>query len=608
MTTTDTKHKKKQTLRNNEYYNTQQVFDDLYANAQKGKTFSDLLPLILSEQNIQLAYRNIKQNKGSRTKGVNGHTIAHIGNLSPQELTHYVNGRLNDFHPHAVRRVEIEKDNGKKRPLGIPTIEDRLIQQCIKQVLEPICEAKFHKHSYGFRPNRSTHHAIARVMFLMNVAKLPYAVDIDIRGFFDNVDHAKLMKQLWSMGIRDKTLLCILGKMLKTEIQGIGIPQKGIPQGGILSPLLANVVLNELDWWISSQWETHPTRKSFTQTSHKFQALKKTGLKEVFIVRYADDFKLMCRTRSEADKLFHATKQWLWERLKLEISEEKSKVVNLKRCYSDFLGIKIKLHKKGEKWVTKSQMRDKAVTKCTNTMRDAIKELQYSQGLQTIWNYNAIVLGMHNYYGCATEVSRNFADIAYNLKKCLYNRTQKIATSKGTKTKVFLRYYGRYGGKVIFVRKIALFPISHIRTRPPLGFNQRKCDYTPEGRAFIHENLTTIDLTMLRYFMTYPTQDSGTQWHDNRLSLYVGQRGMCGVTGELLQIGNVEIHHKKPKHLGGTDEYKNLIMVTEQVHKLIHATTLETIAKYLIRLNLDKQSLEKLNKLRVLVGNCELNS
>ena len=99
--------------------------------------------------------------------------------------------------------------------------------------MEPICEAKFHKHSYGFRPNRNTHHAIGRFRFLAFTVKLEYVVDIDIKGFFDNVGHSKLLKQIWSMGIHDKNLLCVISKLLKAPIQGEGVPQKGTPQGGI---------------------------------------------------------------------------------------------------------------------------------------------------------------------------------------------------------------------------------------------------------------------------------------------------------------------------------------------------------------------------------------
>ena len=165
------KPKKKQALRNNEYYNTQALFDDLYERSQRGEISTHLMELIASEQNILLAYRAIKKNKGSKTKGTNSTTIVEMGEKQPEELIAYVRKRLQNFYPHAVRRVEIPKPDGRMRPLGIPTMEDRIIQQCIKQVLEPICEAKFYKHSYGFRPNRSAHHAIARAMFLVNISK-----------------------------------------------------------------------------------------------------------------------------------------------------------------------------------------------------------------------------------------------------------------------------------------------------------------------------------------------------------------------------------------------------------------------------------------------------
>ena len=283
---------KRQNLRNNEYYDFQGVQDELYANSQNGKIFTDLMSKIIDRNNILLAYRNIKKNTGSNTKGTDGKTIAHLAKMEPDDLVKFVRAKLGNYQPQAVRRVEIPKPNGKTRPLGIPTISDRLVQQSILQVLEPICEAKFYKHSYGFRPLRSTKHAIARSYFLAHQANLHFVVDVDIKGFFDTIDHGKLLKQLWTLGIQDKSLLAVISKLLKAEIEGIGIPEKGTPQGGIISPLLANVALNELDWWIASQWENMPIKTKYKGAgaqNNKVKALKASNLKEVYIVRYADD-------------------------------------------------------------------------------------------------------------------------------------------------------------------------------------------------------------------------------------------------------------------------------------------------------------------------------
>ena len=353
-----TKQKK---LRHNEYYNMQEIYDSLYSDSKEGKVFNHLMELIRKPENIQLAYRNLKTNSGSMTAGVDKLTIKDYSDIPADKYVSMVQRKLDYYQPRPVRRVEIPKLNGKLRPLGIPTMIDRLVQQSILQVLEPICEAKFHDRSNGFRPNRSAQNAIAQCERMIQLSKLYFVVDIDIKGFFDNVNHTKLIKQMWTMGIRDKQLICVIKAMLKAPIVmpdgRTEYPTCGTPQGGILSPLLSNIVLNELDWWISSQWENHPTHKEYKCRINKngtvdrssiYKALRKSNLKEMYIVRYADDFKIFCRTRSDANKVFIAVKQWLQDRLKLQISEEKSKVVNLKRHKSEFLGFELKAVKKGK--------------------------------------------------------------------------------------------------------------------------------------------------------------------------------------------------------------------------------------------------------------------
>jgi RNA-directed DNA polymerase len=226
-----------QALKYWDYYGMTERFTDLYDRASKQEVFSNLYDLITSRENILLAYRTMKSNKGSKTPGTDGRTILDIQKRSESELVSEIQNKLQNYHPKKVRRKLIEKDNGKLRPLGIPCILDRIIQQCFKQVFEPIAEAQFYKHSYGFRPLRSTHHAMARVQFLVNHAQLHYVVDIDVRGFFDNVNHTLLVKQLWNMGIQDSRVLACISKMLKAEIDGEGVPTKGVPQGGLCKAL-----------------------------------------------------------------------------------------------------------------------------------------------------------------------------------------------------------------------------------------------------------------------------------------------------------------------------------------------------------------------------------
>jgi len=607
---------KKQKLRNNEYYDTQEIFDELYDKAKNKNNyrFYKLMNLITSKQNIELAYRNIKNNTGSKTCGTNGKTIEYLTNKTNEDIVVYVKNRLQNYHPHKVRRIEIPKENGKTRPLGIPTIEDRLIQQCIKQVLEPICEAKFYKHSYGFRPNRSTQHAIARSMYLANKAKLEYVIDIDIKGFFDNVNHGKLLKQMWALGIQDKQLICIISKMLKAPIEGIGTPTKGTPQGGILSPLLSNIVLNELDWWIAEQWEYFETEYNYKtidknnkiNNSRKYRVLKKSKMKEMYIVRYADDFKIFCRDYETANKIFQATKMWLKERLHLEISEEKSKIVNLITNYSEYLGFKMKLIKKGNKKVIKSHVSDKNRKRIIKRIKEELIKIQKLNSRKSALNYNSIILGVHNYYKIATHVNVDFKEISYKLNKKLYNRTKNIRSKIGYKSKCHEKLYGKYNYKDIYIQGVALFPIGGITTKPPMNFSQDITDYSEIGRMKIHKKQQSVSTYIIRHLMKNPIPSENIEYNDNRISLYVGQGGICPISKNLLEIENMECHHKFPKVDGGSNEYSNLIFLKTEIHKLIHATTTETINKYLKTLKLDNVAIKKLNKLRILAGNFEI--
>lgn len=452
-------------LRHAEYYGIQEVFDGLYAKSSKNETFTNLMNIILKRENILLAYRNIKSNDGSKTPGTDGVTFDDIGKLMPDEVIDTVRfitiGSTHGYRPKPVRRKEIPKpyDPTKTRPLGIPCVWDRLVQQCIKQVMEPICEAKFSENSYGFRPNRSAENAIARAEFLIQNTRLHYVVELDVKGFFDNVDHSKLIKQIWSLGIRDKNLLFVLKRILKAPIRlengAMEYPTKGTPQGGIISPLLANIVLNELDQWVDSQWQDNPVTAKYKTSinangsinkSNAYKFMRRTNLKEMYIVRYADDFRIFCRTKDEAERTMKAVTQWLMERLHLEVSPTKTKIVNVKHRYSEFLGFKMKVFRRADKYVIKSHVGDKqlehARQKLVTQAKNIIHPRKEKHERGEISLYNSIVVGLQDYYRIATCISEDCSSLGRSVMTVLSRTVWKASipdlisttrqTSRGT--------------------------------------------------------------------------------------------------------------------------------------------------------------------------------
>lgn len=594
------------TLRTWDYYNLTNVFTDLHEKAKEGTIFKNLYDLIVSRENILLAYRTIKSNTGSKTAGTDKRTIDDIKTMNEFEIVTLIKTKLENYNPKKVRRVLIPKPNGKERPLGIPCIIDRIIQQCFKQILEPIAEAKFYKHSYGFRPLRSTHHAMARVQSLINLSGLHYVVDIDIKGFFDNINHTILMKQLWNMGIQDRKVLRLIGKMLKAEIDGEGIPIKGTPQGGIVSPLLSNIVLNDLDQWVAGQWENFETVRKYNQNQAKYSALKKTNLKEGYIVRYADDFKILCRDSDTAYKWYHSVRLYLKERLKLDISLEKSKVVNLRKKQSEFLGFTIKAVPKKNKWVANTGVNAKKKLQLKARYKELIKQIQKSPTSKNALAFNSFIMGIHNYFKKATHVSIEFSQLAYELMHFTKNRLKRISKYGYPRNAppTFKKFYTTKR-KTYCINGIYLYPLSNIRTSNNMNFSQTITPFTCEGRQTIYNKIKGDVQNELTILMKSSIPDRSVEYMDNRLSRYSMKMGKCEVTGNFLYAHEVHCHHKIPLSLGGTDKFNNLCILNKDIHKLVHATKNETITTLKNLLHLSQIEIEKVNKLRKM-SNLEL--
>jgi len=290
--------------------------DDVTQRSDMKPAFSDnLFERVLHRDNLSAAWKRVRANKGAA--GVDGMTIDDFPAWAKSGHWKRVTDELaaSRYTPSPVRRVEIDKPDGGKRQLGIPTVTDRVIQQAIAQVLTPIFDPSFSKNSFGFRPNRSGQQAVMQVRDIIKEG-CRFAVDVDLSKFFDRVNHDLLMTLL-GRKVSDKRLLNLISRYLRAgfvDNQFYGESREGVPQGGPLSPLLANIMLDPLD-------------KELEKRGHKF-------------ARYADDFTILVKSQRAGERVLHSISQYLQYRLKLRVNTTKSHVV--KTSQNQFLGFTFK--------------------------------------------------------------------------------------------------------------------------------------------------------------------------------------------------------------------------------------------------------------------------
>ena len=282
---------------------------------EHGTSSTELLERILCPENLQQAWLRVKANGGAA--GVDGMTIAQFPAFARQYWPELRSRLLaGTYHPQPVRRVFIPKPNGDLRPLGIPTVLDRVIQQAIAQVLTPLFDPHFSTHSYGFRYGKRAHEAVRSVQAAAQ-AGYSYAVDCDLKSFFDTVKFDRLM-QLLALRIPDKRVLRLIGAYLRAGVKlpegGVEATTQGVPQGGPLSPLLANIMLDPLD-----------------------KELERRGLR---FARYADDFLVLVRSLRAAQRVMQSITRFVETRLKLVVNRQKSRAAALSAC--TFLGFQIR--------------------------------------------------------------------------------------------------------------------------------------------------------------------------------------------------------------------------------------------------------------------------
>lgn len=583
--------------------------DELYAETKSQlkngdlPRFKGLVELMSSETVILTAIHNLKSNKGSETPGVDKKTMrADILEKDYYIVISQVQEMFKDYKPKEVRRQWIPKPGkDEKRPLGIPAIEDRIIQECIRIILEPIMEAQFFKHSYGFRPWRDTHMALERIKDQVKRVGYYWIVEGDISKFFDNVNHTVLLKKLWHMGVRDRRVLMIIKAMLKAGVMGeIKTSVMGTPQGGIISPLLANVYLHKMDEWITREWETKTTRKTYSSSRNQYQSLRKySNLKPAYLVRYADDWILLTDTKRNAEKWKSRIADYLKSNLKLELSQEKTLITNIKRKPIHFLGFTYKVVREGTKMrgykpVTKPQT-ERLDLKMQEVLKD-IGKLEMSMPkevtMDKINRINMKIRGLINYYSAASQVNLAMSRYSMRVMSVAYNALKRKGVRRIPACEVsnLLALHKEYRTKIPAIpigdgKYIGITCPAFSKYQKTYSKNPDETPYTEKGREIhlqrvkkqmtlprMEEILQSSKLSMLIGFGINPKLYN-LEYFLNRMYALNRDKMRCRVCGELIVDGNdFHTHHiRKNLPLCEVNRVNNLASTHGKCNKLIHS-------------------------------------
>ncbi|MCK1448803.1 group II intron reverse transcriptase/maturase [Bradyrhizobium sp. 48] len=393
------------------------------ANAEK--VFADLFNIVCDRRTLLESWRRLTRNKGSRTPGTDGVTRKTVEERLGGAVR-FIEDIRDELHsgtyrPEPVRQRLIPKPGkpGKVRPLGIPTLKDRLVQMALKLVLEPIFEADFYPTSYGFRPGRSTHDALAKIQRRLHptpsgTSEYRFVIEGDIKGCFDAVDHHVLMERV-RRRIGDRKVLRLVLSFLNAGVMIEGTvrhPVTGTPQGGIISPLLANVYLAAIDERYG-RWSMRPRERPQNAADRRLYD-RRRNRPTFYAVRYADDFVVLTDgTREEAEAEKFALAQFLKTELRMELSMEKTRITGVGEGF-DFLGYRVVQTKArrtgrmvGNLFIPKSKLKD-----LRHKIKVRVKATPTGQALaDLIDDLNPVITGWRNYYRYATWATRDFASL-----------------------------------------------------------------------------------------------------------------------------------------------------------------------------------------------------
>lgn len=519
-----------------------------------GRSFSQLYNLMRTKRLVEVALDNVLENTGAQTAGVDGITKEDLQERkSRTRLIEEINRELcaKTYRHRPMRRVYIPKASGGQRPLGIPTIKDRVVQEMLRLILEPIYECKFYAHSYGFRPFRTTHHAALRLHNLIGNRGYNIAVEGDIRKCFDRIHHVKLLDILRET-IKDERVIKIIEQMLTAGVMEDGawqVTEEGTPQGGVVSPLLANIYLHELDQYVAAQWD------KLTTAERQRRQYRHTAL-PCYIVRYADDWVILVRgSLQQAEQVKADVGRFLKEELHLELSAEKTHVTEVTKGF-DFLGFNIRKHARGT-LITPSQT---AMQRFRTKVKEKIETAFMAGDRVGIAHLNHFLMGWGGYYRRVNS-SRHFAKADYYVWWRVFRTTHQRCHSKMTWRQHFRAHYipyrhdvrrqnRRFDGanygvwldeahtQAFIVTRLSFLSIRYVRFYPQLN------PYVPAERQELERVIGILEPPPDQLPGLVVNPDYGPEWQTIRREVLLAAGRRCQMCNKPISGRNAHVHHR----------------------------------------------------------------